>query len=589
MENLLHSQFIWSLCWTLIHSLWQALVIISVVFISLKLISKSNAQLRYFILSNALFIFLLSAAVTFVHLNQDALSNKIALEGSKLLISNSSATSTINSEQAISNSSNFYLLAFMLFWVCGILILSSRLVLGMLSLKRFKKNAELISDQKLIGFINEQAKQMGIFQKVRIYSSTLVHSPMTFGSLKPIILIPLSLLGNLSFQQLELILTHELMHIKRKDYLINLVQNFIEIVFFFNPIIWWLSKEIRKERENCCDDGVLELFDSLDYSKTLTQIEDNRIRIQELQLYMSASNNQNLLLNRIKRIMTQKNHNQKSTILPKLIICFLLLSSALMISWVVPKTNDELADQVEQENEWNDLSLPAIFSFEPALDTTKSKHEQSLLEAQEELVKAQEKLKAIQENELKDVLKTLEEERRTLVQSETHIQKELDAVMAAEENTIQKEVELVRSLAILEDTEEQLLKLEQAVAQLDRSFQHSEDSSIKHLEKQRKLAEMHRLDAIAHEENAKRLAQEAEKLKIESEKIAAESERLKNQLQLIEEILIEKKIIKAGEKYTFQMSKKKLMINNKKQSQELFELFRSLLNEEEYQIKKDPQ
>ena len=99
---------------------------------------------------------------------------------------------------------------------------------------------------------------MGITQSIIIKMSPMVDFPMVMGSLKPVILIPLSLATKLSTQQLELVLAHELAHIQRQDYFWNGVQSVVESIYFFHPALWWLSAQIRKERESACDDIAMQ-------------------------------------------------------------------------------------------------------------------------------------------------------------------------------------------------------------------------------------------------------------------------------------------------------------------------------------------
>ena len=96
--------------------------------------------------------------------------------------------------------------------------------------------------------------QLRIRRPVRLLESALVDVPMVIGWLRPVILLPASALSGLTPQQLEAIIAHELAHIRRHDYLINLLQSLIETLLFYHPAVWWVSRQIRREREHCCDD-----------------------------------------------------------------------------------------------------------------------------------------------------------------------------------------------------------------------------------------------------------------------------------------------------------------------------------------------
>ncbi len=123
-------------------------------------------------------------------------------------------------------------------------------------------------------FVNKVAGQMGIKKKVQIWVSRFVSSPVTIGFIKPVILIPLAALNNLTPQQLEAVLLHELSHIRRHDYLVNLVINFIRVILYFNPFVKAFIKIVEKEREKSCDEMVLQFqYDSHEYASALLLLE----------------------------------------------------------------------------------------------------------------------------------------------------------------------------------------------------------------------------------------------------------------------------------------------------------------------------
>ena len=119
-------------------------------------------------------------------------------------------------------------------------------------------------------FVNKLSHQMGLKRSVRVFLSHYVKSPLTVGFLKPIILLPFASLNNLSCDQVEAVLLHELAHIKRSDYLFNLLLSVIEVALFFNPFMQLLSRHIKRERENSCDDWVLQFeYNASNYAKAL--------------------------------------------------------------------------------------------------------------------------------------------------------------------------------------------------------------------------------------------------------------------------------------------------------------------------------
>ena len=150
-------------------------------------------------------------------------------------------------------------------------------------------------------YITNTAFHLGIKKKVSVWLSKYIEVPSVTGFLNPIILLPFSIINNLSSEQINAILVHELAHIKRNDYLLNFIQSFLELILFFNPFAIFLSNSAKKERENCCDDWVLTYqFNTLEYAKALLTLEEQR---QHLPLILAATSNKKLLLQRIKRFV----------------------------------------------------------------------------------------------------------------------------------------------------------------------------------------------------------------------------------------------------------------------------------------------
>jgi bla regulator protein blaR1 len=151
-------------------------------------------------------------------------------------------------------------------------------------------------------FVNRVAKQMNIRKKVQIWISEFVSSPVTVGFLKPVILVPLAAVNHLTPQQLEAVILHELSHIRRFDYLVNLVINLIQAVLYFNPFAKAFVRIVEKEREKSCDEMVLQFqYDSHEYASALLTLE--KANRNSKALAIAASGKKNDLLNRIELIM----------------------------------------------------------------------------------------------------------------------------------------------------------------------------------------------------------------------------------------------------------------------------------------------
>src|SRR5262249_51462940 len=132
------------------------------------------------------------------------------------------------------------------------------------------------------------------------YGSAAVKALMVIGWIRPLILLPLTAMTGLTELQLQAILAHELAHIRRHDYLVNLVQTAVEMILFYHPAVWWISHQIRIERENCCDDQAIEVCgDTVEYASALAQLEELRLQMPEGAVAATGGT----LLQRIQRLL----------------------------------------------------------------------------------------------------------------------------------------------------------------------------------------------------------------------------------------------------------------------------------------------
>jgi beta-lactamase regulating signal transducer with metallopeptidase domain len=154
-------------------------------------------------------------------------------------------------------------------------------------------------------FVTQTARRMGIKKEIGVWLSSIVDVPSTLGFLRPVILIPVAMINNLSLEQTEAVLLHELAHIKRNDYLLNLWVTITQLLFFFNPFAALLIQTIKKEREHRCDDLVMQFrYDPHVYASALLSLATTGQRRLELALAATGKNDR-LLLQRVKRIMKQ--------------------------------------------------------------------------------------------------------------------------------------------------------------------------------------------------------------------------------------------------------------------------------------------
>ena len=162
-----------------------------------------------------------------------------------------------------------------------------------------------------------------IWRPVRLLVSSLVHAPAVVGWLRPVVLVPVGALTGLPVEQVEALLLHELAHIRRHDYLVNVLQSAVEALLFYHPAIWWVSGHIRTERELCCDDVAVSVSgDALTYVRALAELES--ARPAHLMAAMAATGGS--LSHRIARLLGQARPDSRTISGPGILVAAMLLA-----------------------------------------------------------------------------------------------------------------------------------------------------------------------------------------------------------------------------------------------------------------------
>lgn len=309
-----------ALGWTFVHSLWQGLLLAVLAGLVMLLTKHARAGLRYNLLVMLVALFLCGTGYTFVSkLRQAAPAPVTAVvttgnTGMAYPVNNVLLVAPDEHAQGthprfadrFSDYFNAHVSLVVLVWL---IIFSAKLVRLLANLWyvqriRYYKTYDPAAYWK--ERVQALAAGLRIRQRIQLLQSEIVQVPVVIGALKPVILVPLGILSQLPAEQVEAILLHELAHIKRRDYLVNLLQSVAETIFFFNPAVWWVSSLIRDERENCCDDIAVA------GTRSKTAFLDALVSFQEYnngvsKYGMAFPGRKNHLLNRVKRILHEKN------------------------------------------------------------------------------------------------------------------------------------------------------------------------------------------------------------------------------------------------------------------------------------------
>lgn len=267
------SPILTSLSLTLLHFLWQGLLVAAVLKSALLIFNNNKPQLRYALSSLAMLTNFLLPIITFtiIYLTESAPVNTLASS----LVLNSLIQELNQPDALFSYKELITLLPSLLpyvaiLWLATITLLASQLLLEIHNVNSLPQQNTNLPSQKLQTRFNELAKQINLTITPKLLISLKVEVPMAIGWLKPIVLLPATMVSGLSTPQLEMLLLHELAHIRRHDYLVNFFQTLVEILLFFHPAVHWVSKQMRNEREYCSDDiAVQHCGDAIAYAHTL--------------------------------------------------------------------------------------------------------------------------------------------------------------------------------------------------------------------------------------------------------------------------------------------------------------------------------
>ena len=302
--------------WALVHFLWQGALAAGVLLVMQRLLLRASAEMRYAAACLTLALMAASPLATFLCLpgpeSEERASGRVqpcpamtpaagismcesprsSVVGVPPAIAPSAALSPHDATSAAaptaSEPSRSWRLAIShrlrscipwvtAAWLVGVLFLSLRLLASWRSVQRMRRAGTSGVGEHLAILLREISEQLGVRRVVQLLESTVAEVPAAVGWFRPVILLPVSAVTGLSETQLKAILAHELAHIRRHDYLVNLAQSIVETLLFYHPAVWWASARIRQEREHCCDDLAGAVCGNrIDYARALLRMEELR-------------------------------------------------------------------------------------------------------------------------------------------------------------------------------------------------------------------------------------------------------------------------------------------------------------------------
>jgi bla regulator protein BlaR1 len=318
--------------WSILHSLWQGAIIYAVLFIVLSAWPKMNARLKHNLAFGSLFLIFASFCFTFSSLFELPTGTDAAIKN--ITVSQIAYQDLTRLSNSFNLKTEAYFPVLAIVYSVGIIFQLIVLLSGYFKLKKLKQASTLSVPTEWSMIFESTLAQLKLNKTVKFYLSPKVNVPLVIGFFKPVVLFPVALATQLDLKQVEAILIHELSHIRRNDYLVNLVKTCIETLLFFNPFVWLTTRFIHIEREHACDDLVVNFTGTpLTYAHALLKLELLKDKQSPVFALAATGKNQHLY-QRIKRITDMKTNYMNAK--QQFFILTLTIATVFSLAWINP-------------------------------------------------------------------------------------------------------------------------------------------------------------------------------------------------------------------------------------------------------------
>ena len=346
LSQFISEETIHTIAWTVMHSFWQGLLIALVFALVYYNLKNKTARFKYHLAFASLLAIVLSAACTFTMLYDGAATvsyqdytvptTVLSSADTYQLALSSNAPNWFDASIGFLDNNSTLIVGI---WMMGLFFFLVKMLFGLYFVNQIRFSAYSLENKSWQNRIDKHLINLGSSRSVEIAQSALIKMPMMIGFLKPMILFPVGVINGMEIKEVEAIIAHELSHVLRNDYIMNIIQSCIEVLFYFNPAVWWLSSVVRLERENSCDDMAIQLTNSnVQYAKALLKLGHQQNSSNSL--VMSFGGKKKKLLLRVQRVLN--NSQYKPRVMEKIITSILLLVLIVGIS-MGANTNDSPA------------------------------------------------------------------------------------------------------------------------------------------------------------------------------------------------------------------------------------------------------
>jgi beta-lactamase regulating signal transducer with metallopeptidase domain len=278
---------------SLLHFIWQGALIAIVAVIGLRLLRHRSPEARYAFAIGSLLCMLAAPVLTLAFYAQTGyITQQLIVALSRVPIEGGIAASA--------SGTSLWAERIILAWCAGFIVFAVRLVVGWRLSWQLVKSAEEIVVPGIAKIFESVRERLGLRGPIRLLAHARLDSPVVVGWLRPVVLLPVSLITGFTTDQLSAILAHELAHIRRHDFVVNILQRCVESILFYHPAVWWLSRRIRVEREHCCDDIAVRVCGSRKiYAEALMELE----RARQPRPILAVAGADGIVLQRFRRVL----------------------------------------------------------------------------------------------------------------------------------------------------------------------------------------------------------------------------------------------------------------------------------------------
>ncbi|MFI4921926.1 MAG: M56 family metallopeptidase, partial [Gammaproteobacteria bacterium] len=325
LDTLLSTPLAYNLGWTLVHFLWQGALVGAIYACMRFVLRDSEPQSRYWLSLGTLVVLAALPVFTFIHLlaNPQALPDIAGVAQSAHALRMAPEASLFAALREFLHPIVPWTVPA---WCAGVALMALRSYAGWRKTHSLTRDGAQDAPAEWQDTLVDLAMRVGVRVHVRLMIAAKVAVPCVVGWMKPVILLPPAALTGLSPAQLEMVLAHELAHIRRHDYLVNLLQLLVETLLFYHPVVRWISQDARRERELCCDDSAVHACgDPLHYAHALTDLAD----IQAADLRVAMGLNGGDLTLRVERLIAPHHVSESAPRLPTLMLATAVFLSGL--------------------------------------------------------------------------------------------------------------------------------------------------------------------------------------------------------------------------------------------------------------------